>query len=131
MKYKYLVLLFLALISLVSSVILSFQSVPEICNQDEGCEVVQQSIYSKFLGIKNSHYGIFIFSLMSFFIFSQILEPKKYKRTIIHTSIIIGSAIAMLFIYLQTFVLSSFCKYCLFVDISLILSLILIIIKRE
>ena len=112
--------------SLASSLLLSFAPQETICNLNEGCSVVQNSSYSYTFGIKNSHYGILIFTILSIITFSQIKKNNKLKEQIIHASILIGALIAMYFIYIQAFVLNAWCKYCMVVDISLIFALIIL-----
>ncbi len=125
MKHKYTFLLIIFIISLVGSLILSLTPTPPICVQ--GCDVVQTSKYAYSFGIKNSILGIFIFAFLSIITALQIKHHSKNKKLIINISIILGAIIAIYFIYLQKFVLFSYCKYCLVVDISLIIALIIII----
>ena len=127
-KNKYKIFAFLFLISLIGSLILSLAEIEEICNINEGCSVVQHSIYSKTFGIKNSHYGIPIFSFMLLITLLHIKSPAKNKKQIINAGIIIGSIIAAYFIYVQQFILHAYCKYCMIVDISLLAALAILII---
>ena len=126
-KTKYILLLFIFIISLIVSIILSLNNAERICDSNKGCDVVQNSKYAQTFGIKNSHYGLIIFFILSIITVSHIKNPKVYKNVIITLSIIIGSVIAVYFLYLQQFILKSYCKYCLIVDLIAILSLILII----
>jgi len=75
------------------------------------------------LGIKNSTYGVVIFSFLILITLLQMKNPGVNKRRVIHLALIIGAAISAYFIYLQAFVISSWCKYCLVVDIGLIIGL--------
>ena len=125
MKHKNYILMFLFLISLLSSLILALQPVPLIC--EEGCDVVTTSKYAYTLGIKNSIFGIFAFSILSITTYLETRNPSKRKNAIIHLGIIIGSLAAIYLLYLQVFILKSFCKYCLVVDASMILALIIAI----
>ena len=125
---KYEILLALAIISLLSSLILSFTPIPKSCDiNGEGCDAVYNSSYNYTFGIKNSYYGVFIFLFLSLLIYSQIKKPTDVKRNIIHIAIIFGSIVATFFLYIQQFVLDTYCKYCVIVDISLLLSLLVII----
>ena len=121
MKYKFLFWLFL--FAFISSLVLSLAPVSEICDPGKGCDVVQHSSYASTFGIKNSHYGSIIFGLTLLLILSHIKKPEEYKKKITHTVIILSSLIALYFIYLQQFVLNAYCKYCLVVDISILISL--------
>lgn len=126
--YKYQIILVLFIISLIASMILSFTPVSEFCNPSQGCNVVHNSEYNFTFGIQNSHYGILIFLTLSIITFFQIKKPSKEKKNIIHAAIIIGSLIALYFIYIQGFILNSYCKYCLVVDLSVLASLAIILI---
>jgi len=125
MKYKILLVLFI--ISFASSLTLSLKPVSEICDLNKGCEVVHYSQYNFTFGIQNSHYGIFIFLFLILLTSSQIVKPKKNKETAIKLLVIIGSLIVVYFLYIQEFVLNAYCKYCLLVDFSLLLALIVIL----
>ena len=129
MKHKYKILLALFLIAFVSSLILSLVPVSQICDPGKGCDVVQHSKYNYTFGIKNSYFGVAIFALGVFLIFSHIHHPTKIKKNLIHLAVITGVIIALYFIYLQSFVLNAYCKYCMIVDLSLLAALILIIFK--
>ncbi len=126
---KYQILLVLVIISLIGSLALSFSPVADTCGIDEaeGCDVVKNSMYNYSWGIKNSYFGVAISLLLSLLIYAQIKNPGKTKRNIIHLAVIAGAIVALYFIYLQQFVIGSWCTYCLIVDISLLLSLIIII----
>ncbi len=125
-KNKYKILLALLIISLLSSVILTIKSPEEICDVREGCDLVLNSKYAKTLGIKNSNYGIVIFTILIIITLSQIKNPEKIKKTIIMSLLSIGSLIALYFLYLQQFVLKAYCKYCLVIDLGIITALIVI-----
>ncbi len=128
-RYKYQILLILSLIALTSSLILSFSPASEVCVIGEtggGCSAVHNSHYNYTLGVQNSHYGVAIFLILSIMIYSQIKNPTKNKRNYIHTAIILGSVIALYFLYIQQFVLRDYCTYCLIVDASLLISLLII-----
>ena len=129
MKYKILLAIFI--LCLISSIILSIpsKSLHKFCTTDleSNCNSVQNSKYAYTLGIKNSYLGIIIFTFLSILTISQIKKPKKNKKTLIATGIIIGSIISIYFLYLQIFVIKEFCRYCLIIDFGLLISLLLII----
>jgi len=127
-KFKYEILLVLAIISLLSSSILSFIPTQEFCDvNEEGCDVIHSSSYNYTFGIKNSYYGIFIFLFLSLLIYYQIKKPTDVKRNIIHMAIIFGTIVASSFLYIQQFVLNAYCEYCVVVDVCMLLSLLVII----
>ena len=127
MRYKILLILFL--IALVSSAILSFNNISEVCEPGEGCTIVGQSEYNHTFGIKNSYYGTAIFLLMSILTFSEIRKSKKMKRFFINLGVVIGAFIALYFIYLQQFIIKAYCKYCMAVDISMLVALLVIFVS--
>ena len=134
MKYKILLVLFI--IALISSILLAFNGNGDVCEVDENveegsCITVKSSDYSSFFGIQNHYYGIVMFAFMILITLSYLKKPRKYKKYIINLGVIVGAIIAIYFLYLQQFVLNVFCKYCLVVDISMILALILVVFRRR
>ena len=128
-KIKYPILLALAVLSLISSIVLSLPSgsTGDCLLGGTGCNIVHSSEYNYLLGIQNSYYGIAIFFVLSILIYLQIKKPEKIKKNLIHLAIIFGSLFALYFIYLQHFVLNAYCDYCLIVDFSMLISLGIII----
>jgi len=122
MKYKIFLIVFI--ISLISSIIITSNSTTEACTIGGSCDAVNNSMYGSTLGIKNSVYGIFIFSFMIALTLFHIKNPSKHTRRIIHAAIILGSVIALYFLYLQFFVIKAFCNPCLVIDFGLLISLI-------
>ena len=122
MKYKIFLLVFL--ISLISSIIIFSNSSTGVCKIGGGCDTVNSSSYGSTLGIKNSVYGIFIFSFMIALTLFHINKPNKHTRRVIHGAVILGSLVAIYFLYLQLFVIRVFCSFCLIIDFGLIISLI-------
>jgi len=125
---KYKILLALFLISLASSLVLSLTPVSLICDFNVGCDVVHYSDYNFTFGIQNSHYGVIIFALVAFLIYSNIKKPDKNKKLMINSAVILGSLIAIYFLYVQHFILGAYCKYCLIVDFSMIIALMVTLI---
>ena len=121
MKYKLLLLVFA--IGLISSIILFSNSSTGICNLGNGCDVVNSSVYGSTFGIKNSSYGMFIFSFMILLTLFHIKKPNKHTRRIIHLAVLLGSTIALYFLYLQIFVIKVICSFCLIVDFGLLVAL--------
>ena len=124
---RYLIILGLLLIALISSIILSTRPISEICDINSGCEIVYYSQYNSLLGIPNSYFGVVIFAFLIILILSYLVNPTHNKKAMINLSIVIGSLIALYFLYIQNFVLEAYCRYCLIVDFSMIISLILIL----
>jgi uncharacterized membrane protein len=130
-RVKYKILLALFGISLISSLILSLIPTPIVCSAEVGCDIVQTSSYNQTLGLKNSYYGLVIFTFLVFLTLSHIKKPTKNKKMLIHLAIIVSSLVALYFLYIQKFVLQAFCKYCCVTDVSVLLSLVVMIWKWE
>ena len=124
---RYHVILALLIISLISSIMLSSSPISLICNISSGCETVHYSDYNYTFGIQNSHYGVVIFSLLVLLLFSYLINPTQNKKALINLAIIGGSLVALYFLYIQHFVIEAYCRYCLIVDASVIICLILIL----
>lgn len=123
-KTKYISILSFVIISLISSMILSFTPVSQSCSIDGGgCNKVHNCCYNYTFGIQNSHYGIGLFLILSTILLYQIKNPSNKKRGLIHLGVILGSIVAFWFLYLQQFVIRAYCKYCLVVDFSMIIAL--------
>lgn len=135
MNKKYLTILIIFLLALVSSLVLTFAPVEEICgpvkNVQATCAAVQESNYENTFGIKNSILGTIAFTLISLIIILHIKRPRKQTKQLILAGTIIGSIIALYFIYLQFFVIGAICKYCMIADGGTILNLILMIFWKE
>jgi len=132
MKYKILIVLFI--IAFLASAILTFVPVEDACKiggeeTEDGCLSVQTSKYAKTFGIKISHIGFIVFLFLTILTYSQIKYPRSIKRHIIHLGTILGTVIAIYFLYLQEVVLKSYCKYCLVVDFAMIAAFIVIAVK--
>ncbi len=119
MKYKALFIIFG--VCLIASLMLALTPTPLICSK--GCDLVQTSKYAYTFGIKNSWYGVVIFLALMIMVTYYKAEKKPRLRHAIHTGLIIGSLIAIYFLYLQMYVLRSYCKYCLVVDIGLLIGM--------
>lgn len=125
LKYRLIFVMFL--IALVSSILLSFTSAPdEFCSIGEfegGCDIVHASDYNYTFGIQNSYYGVVIFLFLSVVAFLQMLKHNEVRKEIIHLSVILGSVVALYFLYIQHFVLGAYCPYCVVTDLSVLIAL--------
>ncbi|MGA2130461.1 MAG: vitamin K epoxide reductase family protein [Candidatus Pacearchaeota archaeon] len=125
MKYK--VFLFVFVIGLISSIIITTNPSTGICAPGQGCSIVNSSPYASLFGIKNSVYGIFIFSFMILLTLFHINNPSRHTRNIIHAAVIIGSLISLYFLFIQIFVIKAICEFCLLVDFGLLVGLVFLI----
>ena len=110
---------------LVSSYLsyIDFKNNSPLCLPDSNCDFVLKSQYSKFFGFPVALWGIFYFAsvlILNFF------ERLKFLLKLIS---FLGFLFALYLIYIQSFVLQSFCFYCLISDTSAILIFILSFLK--
>jgi len=129
-KTKILIFLAIFIIGLIFSILIT-TSLTDICDPGKGCDIVNHSKYGETLGIKNSTTGTYVFSVLILLSLSELIKKSKIKTKLIKYSIIAGSLIALYFIYLQAFVINAWCKYCLIIDISLILGLIILFLPNK
>lgn len=132
---KYIVLLALFFISLISAGILvlyDFKPLPQICNVGEGCYVVKNSSYNTlFFNIPNEYLSLGFFLVIFLLTIYQFVNPTKEKDFAINMGVVLMSIFALYSIYLQAFIIKAYCKYCMTMDISVLLALILILIFRK
>ena len=120
-------------ISLVSSIMLTIKGGSGICNINNvnGCDLVGESSYASTFGVKNSTYGVAIFSLLLILALWHFFDPHDKKEAIIDYGIIGGSIIALYFLYLQFIVIKAFCTYCLIIDFLLIIGLVISLLIKK
>jgi uncharacterized membrane protein len=129
---KYITILAIFILAIIASGILSFVSVEQACGGIQTtCYAVQTSQYESTLGIKNAHAGLFIFSIMAILTFLHIKNPSKSKKQMITLGIIGGALFALYFLYIQFFVLDAICKYCMVIDIGMLMNLGIIMLWKE
>ncbi|RMD45775.1 vitamin K epoxide reductase family protein [Candidatus Pacearchaeota archaeon] len=129
MKYRILLIVFS--VCLVASAILSVIPPSNVCGaNNSGCSIVNNSKYGKTFGVRNSYWGIFAFTVLISLTISQLVKPNKKKENFIALGIILGSIVAIYFIYLQLFVIKAYCKYCMVVDIGILFALAIIVVDR-
>jgi len=117
---------------IILSGILSFIPLETYCGSTEtSCGIVHTSEYEHTLEIKNSYLGLGAFLILSLLTISNIKKPKKIKKQLIKTGLIIATGFAIYFMYIQFIILKATCFYCLIVDILTIISLGLLILFKE
>ena len=124
-------LLAIFVVSLLSSLALVSKSSSGFCVSPTSCDLVQSSEYAYTFGIKNNYYGVVAFAILTVMTVLHILKPSVEKARVIKAGVIFGSLIAIYFIFLQVFVIKAFCTYCMVIDVSLILGLILVILHSR
>ena len=130
-KTKYTIILTIFLISLIFSGILTFVSLEEACGGIQTtCYAVQTSQYESTFGIKNSNIGLVAFSIMAILVFLHIKQPTKYKKQMIIAGIIGGTILHYTFCIFN-FVIDALCKYCMVIDIGMLLNLGIIIFWKD
>ena len=130
MKYKS-ILLLIAL-ALISSVILSFIPINKACGlEDSGCYAVQTSPYETTFGFQNAHLGLVAFAILFLITFLHDKKPTKKRKQLIASGLILGSVIAIYFLFVQFFILKAICQYCMITDIGILLSLAIFLIVKD
>lgn len=124
------------ILATTASIILSFVPLEKACGdsitgQPGSCTIVQTSKYESTFGIKNAHLGLVAFPILFILAILELKKSKKYQKKILGLGMIIGSAFAIYFLYIQFFILKAICKYCLVVDTAILLSAILVLFFEE
>jgi len=83
------------------------------CSLTGGCEVVLTSQYSTIFGVPTSLLGIvyYVIILAGLFGYLESRNTRLLKWTLFFTTL--GFGMSLWFVYLQVFILHSFCVYCL------------------
>ncbi len=127
MNKKYLIILILILINIVASFFTLSPSNTSFCSigKINGCSIIEKTPYTTTLGIENGYFGIIGFSLLAVLVFSHLHSPKKQKQKSIFLLSLGISIIAIYFLFLQLFVIKTFCSYCLIIDLNCLIILTL------
>jgi uncharacterized membrane protein len=124
------------IIATAMSIVLSFVPLDQACGQgidgnNGSCTIVQTSKYESTFGIKNAHLGLIAFPILSILAILELRKSKKYQKRLLNFGIIVGSIFAIYFLVIQFAVLKAICKYCLVVDIGVLISLGLLFIEEK
>ena len=135
-KTKYTIILTLMILATIASLILSFVSLEQACGTKPNggisdCTIVNTSKYESTFGIKNAYIGLIAFPILAILTIFELKKTNKYRKRLIQIGIILGSAFAIYFLYIQFFILKAICKYCLIADIGVLLALGLIFIEEK
>ena len=116
----------------MASAILSFIPPEKACGSvDSGCYIINTSQYAATIGIKNCYFGLIAFSILIFLAIWNLLKPKKYKKQLILLGLLLGSAFAAYFIYLQLIVIQACCQFCMVVDVGVLVGLATVLFWKE
>lgn len=130
-KTKYTIILIAMLLATIASVILSTMTIEQACGNDGSCTIVQSSKYETTFGVKNAHLGLIAFPILAILTIFELRKTNRYRKKLIQLGIIIGGAFSIYFLYIQFFVLSALCKYCMVVDLGVLISLGIIFIEEK
>lgn len=78
-----------------------------------GCEKVLSSEFATFAGIPIALFGSLYFIVLSFVIIFLLLNKNELVKKLFYLLVLSGFVISLGLIYIQAFVLNSFCQYCL------------------
>ena len=112
----YILILILAFAGLVNTILIHEKTSGVIaapCFIVQGCDTVLHSVYARAFGEPLSVWGMVYYGLIIIFSIGYIIGKKEYLRRMLMTVIAIGLACSLYFLYLQIFVLGTFCSYCL------------------
>lgn len=125
-KHKYDIILILSLIGFADSIYLAVTkalgyAVP--CDLTHGCETVLSSKYSVMLGLPLADWGIVFFA--GIIVAALMANHYQLWRKLLTLGLALGSLGALVFLFLQFFVIKQVCQYCLLSDLLTIFLLIL------
>ena len=120
---KIIFILILLEIFLTSYLYYSSPSDSAICLDESSCEFVQNSSYGYVYGIKVSLFGLIAFIILLSIYLLSIKNKKMFYLYLLMC--LLGSIIAIYFIYLQLFVLKQICSNCMIIDGTMILIFII------
>ena len=124
-KYKYDILVLLALIGFGISVYLATSEIIGVsvpCGITGGCDQVLQSKYSKLLGVPLAMWGVLYFFGIVFF--SLLSNHYTQAKKLLTLMVSLGALGALSFLYIQFFVIKQICQYCFTTDVLAVVLLV-------
>ncbi len=112
----YILIILLAFAGLVNAVLIHEKTAGSIvapCFIVQGCDTVLHSVYARAFGEPLSVWGMIYYGLIIIFSIGYMVDKKEYLRHMLMAIIAIGFACSLYFLYLQIFILKTFCSYCL------------------
>jgi len=126
--------LLLAVIGLVNSLIIYQKILGNIfvpCLIGQGCDNVLYSIYSKFMGVPLSLWGIVFYGVYFICAAFFLIKPNKISLNILTSIVLLGFGFSIRLFYLQVFIIKSLCSYCLVSLFVICASLFLVILMKR
>ncbi|HCI05503.1 MAG: Vitamin K epoxide reductase [Parcubacteria group bacterium GW2011_GWC1_45_9] len=85
------------------------------------CDAVLTSVYSRFLGLPLSWWGLAFYISLFFLAMAYFFLKKEMIFRLIGVWLWSGLAVSLILLYLQAFVLKAFCIYCLISETAVFL----------
>lgn len=129
-RYRWLVVLnLLAVLITIYLIYAHFKpSASGICNFSEkwDCEIVNQSIYSEFFGVPVSVFGFITYVLLSAFAIRGLKHQQARLIPLVLGCVIGGVGFSLYLTGIETFVLKTYCIFCVTQQVIILLDLGLI-----
>lgn len=84
---------------------------PALCQQGSGCDLIQQSRWSKVFGLPLSLWGLLVYALMALLAYSPLAPTKRWSR--LWRLAVIGLAISVYLTLVGIIALDAVCIWCL------------------
>jgi uncharacterized membrane protein len=95
------------------------------------CNDVLNSIYSKFLGIPLSFWGVGYYLVLFLAAISYLSLKSKKILQLIELWLIAGVLVSLVLVYIQTVILKAFCLYCLVSEIIIFIVFISYLVVKK
>ncbi len=125
---------FLGFLDATYLTILHFKNAFPPCRITSGCETVLSSKYAAIYGIPISLIGSLFYLLLIGLSILILTDFKKIFTKALTLSVLSGALVSAILIYIQFFLLKTFCQYCLFsevVNFLLLGAALLFLSKKE
>lgn len=110
----------LALVGIVDSVYLSMHALegtPLVCDIGaglDGCNIVAQSPYSRFLGVPLAFYGVAFYVLLLLGALAAVWKHHRHLHRALLGVATLGAVFSVWFLYIQFALIKALCIYCIF-----------------
>ncbi len=112
-------LIALALLGIADSIYLSMHVVegtPLVCDIGaglDGCNIVAQSPYSRFLGIPLAFYGLAFYGLLLLGSIAALWKHHRHLHRALLAISVLGAVFSVWFLYIQFALIKALCIYCI------------------